>query len=221
MVLMGLLLVLGFLYLHRQDLGLIGPRTSATGEDDGAGAAATSARPARVDWRTIDRSSEGFKVDMPGEIKETQIPAYNNSGGAVQVEMIYANPDSQTTYSVSWADNPPVAQGSDHTPDKVLDMARDNALARTQTLLLSESKSALEGYPSRDFASHNSGGGVMNVRLIYAAPRLYMLIAAFPSANARQDRDVTRFLSSFAISSRSQIPETVPPAPAPVRRDLP
>jgi hypothetical protein len=54
----------------------------------------------------------------------------------------------------------------------------------------------------------------MNSRLIYINPRLYMLIAAFPSESARREQDVARFFDSFAIVSSERIPETLPLAPA-------
>ena len=40
-------------------------------------------------------------------------------------------------------------------------------------------------------------------RLIFAGSRLYMLNAAFPSAAARRERDVTRFFNSFSVTSGS------------------
>ena len=53
--------------------------------------------------------------------------------------MIYAYPDSQTTYAVTWADNPPVERASGDGAERTLDMARDGALARTQATLIGES----------------------------------------------------------------------------------
>ena len=102
----------------------------------------------------------------------------------------------------SGADDPPVARYSDMSPDKTLDTARDGALARTQTTLVSETKGQPQGFPDREFASRNIGGGVMNSRLIYAGKRLYMLIAAFPSTSARRDEDVNRFFNSLQILNK-------------------
>jgi predicted Zn-dependent protease len=39
----------------------------------------------------------------------------------------------------------------------------------------------------------------MDARLIYAGDRLYMLVAAFPSARARRDQNVARFFNSFKL----------------------
>ena len=47
---------------------------------------------------------------MPADVKQIQIPAYNETGGADPVETIFSTPDTETTFSVAWADNPPVAR---------------------------------------------------------------------------------------------------------------
>jgi hypothetical protein len=86
------------------------------------------------------------------------------------------------------------------SPEKTLEMARDDALNRTQTALVNESGASFDGFPARDFTAQNANGGTMNSRLIYAGQRLYMLTAVFPSAAARRDTDVSRFFDSFAIN---------------------
>jgi hypothetical protein len=215
-VLAGAILALVYVYLHRQELGLTGPQGILTNETPSADQAATSvSRPPIVKWQPVDRASDGFKLEMPADIKQIQIPAYNERGGAEQVDLIYSNPSADISYSVAWADNPPVARVNGQVSDRVLDMARDDALARTQTNLVSESRSSPGGFPARDFVGRNVGGGIMDIRLIYTGQRLYMLIAAFPSASARREQDVVRFYNSFKVVASSRIPEAMPAAPAP------
>jgi hypothetical protein len=193
-------LVLGgvYVYLHRQDLGLVASTTS--GSDQATPDQSSSVyHPARIAWQPIDRTPDGFKVDMPGDVKQIQIPAYNEQGGADQVNMIYVYPDAQTSFSVAWADNPPVMRASGRSPQLTLDTARDDALGRTQTTLVSESRTNINNLPAREFSARNVGGGVMNCRLIDDGQRLYMLIAAFPASSARRDDDVQHFFDSFTI----------------------
>jgi hypothetical protein len=140
-------------------------------------------------------------VEMPADVKQIQIPSYTESGGTELLQMIFANPDAETTFSVAWQDNPPVARTNDRVPDRTLTMARDGAITRTQTTLVSDSGDYSQGFPGRTFEARNTGGGVMNSRLIYTGSRLYMLVAAFPSEGARRDRDVARFFDSFTIAS--------------------
>jgi hypothetical protein len=188
-----------YVYLHRQELGLAFPRSAGGGDAASSGVIGSFSHSTRAAWQSVDRLSDGFTVEMPAEIKEIQIPAYNQSGGSDQVNMIFSNPDAETTYSVAWADDPPVARTNGAAPEWVLDMARDEALARTQTTLLTETRTTSGGFPARDIVARNSGGGVMDSRLILAGKRLYMLTAAFPSMSALRQQDVTRFFNSFKV----------------------
>jgi hypothetical protein len=218
---------IGYVYLHRQELGLVrapGAEAVAGGEP--------GAQPALIRWEKVDRRPDGFSVEIPtgikdnrsdNRIRDTQVPAYNDRGGSDQVNMIFSDAGAETTFSVAWADDPPVAQAPKRSlggspkninQENILEMARDGALVRTQTLLVGESRYDLGGFPGLEFSARNESGGVMNARLIYARPRLYMLTSAFPSASARRDADVARFFSSFAVVSSANIPENAPPPPA-------
>ena len=203
-----------YAYLHRHELGLAGAHGFGNSEGTSSGDAALPPRPAHINWQTVDRSGDGFKVEMPSDTKEIQIPAYNESNGSEPVNMIFSNPDGGTAFAVAWANNPPVMRRNGQAPERTLEMARDGALARTQTTLISESRSNPGGFPARDFVASNAGGGVLDSRLICAGQHLYMLTATFPSKSARREQDVTRFFSSFAPTESTRLPETVPAAGA-------
>jgi len=207
------LLGAGYVYLHREELGLTAKSGSGAEDELTRSQAGPGIHAAPINWQKVTRPKDGFRVEMPSDLKEIQIPAYNERGGTDQVSMVFSNPDADTTYAVVWSENPPVARVNGQAPERTLDMARDGALARTQTTLVNESPSSPQDFPARDFVARNVGGGIMNSRLIYAGPRLYMLIAAFPSTSARRDRDVTRFFNSFSITSTGRIPATMPGAP--------
>jgi hypothetical protein len=189
----GILLlgVVGYLvYEYRSDFGL-GGREAPPG---------TSQAP----WQTVDRSADGFTVQMPSAVTETEIPAYSENGVVEQVPMIEAAVDPGTTYAVAWADNPPVEQAAGDDAEKTLDMARDGALGRTQTSLISESHRDIDGHQSREFVARNAEGGILNGRLILAGSHLYMLIATFPRNEERREEDVNRFFESFKLTAASQ-----------------
>lgn len=186
----GILLIGVVAYLvweYRADFGLGGP---GGGGNPGPGSVA---------WQTIDRSADGFTVQMPAAVSETQIPAYTDHGVVEQVPMIEAEVDPDTTYAVAWADNPPVEQAAGEDREKTLDMARDGALGRTQTNLVSESNHDRDGFRIRDFMARNAGGGILDGRLILTGTHLYMLLATHPSLSARRDDDVNRFYDSFKM----------------------
>ncbi len=180
-----------YLYTHWQDLGF------------GNFAAQPSAvdAPAPITWALVNRSDQGFRLQMPAASQQIQVPAYNQTGGTDQVSMLYAYPDSATSYSIAWEDDPPVERAMGQSPAQTLNSARDGALARTQTTLVSEQSGNRQGYPTKDFSGRNDGGGVFNARFILVGRRLYMLMAAFPSASARRQGDVDRFFNSFQVTS--------------------
>ncbi len=136
---------------------------------------------------------------MPAEIKEIQVPAYNEQGGSEQVDMIYAYPDSETCFSVSWADDPPVERANFDVPDRTLDMARDDAMARTQTTFVEESTFSQQGFPGRYFSSRNLGGGVMNSRLVLARSAFTCSPRHSPPLAPAATRMSARFFNSFSV----------------------
>jgi hypothetical protein len=174
----------------------------------------TTTRNQQLEWRPVDESSQGFRLEMPGDPRRIVVQANNEAGSTEPISMLLVKPDSDRTYAIAWADKPPVARMNDLVPDKTLDQARDGAMNRTSTTLVSEVRSNPQGFPGRDVVTHNVGGGILDTRFIYAGTRLYMLIATAPSAAARHEDEVTHFFNSFAIASNTQIPETLPAATA-------
>jgi len=161
-------------------------------------------------WQVVDRSDDGFKVEMPGDPKDRQVPAFNEVGGAEPVHMLIATRGDDTTFAITWQDNAPVLRSSDYSPDRTLSAARDGMLSRTRTSLISQSTSVQHGYPSLDIAARNAQGGVLRARLIFSGSRLYMLMALSPSAGAVSDLDVSRFFDSFNPAESGSIQEKLP-----------
>ena len=207
------LALFAYVYFHPGRLDFGGITHLFGSKDASTGGLGVSSRPALINWQSVERPEIGFKVEMPSDAKDLQVPAYNEAGGSEPVKMLFANPDADTTFAVSWEDNPPVARVNNRVQDRTLNMARDGMLARTQTTLVTESRvTSAGGYAARDIMARNSEGGILNARLIYAGNRLYVLLALFPSSNARREQDVTRFFNSFIPSHAPAIPENMPVA---------
>ena len=188
-----------FVYQHRAWLGLGGAGGGVPTEETN-----TDLEPAHVSWRAVDRVQDGFRIDMPSDTSQIQIPAYNVKGGAEEMDMLIATPNAETTYGIAWDDNPPVERASGEAVERTLDNARDGALARTQATLVGESRANYLGYPGRDFSGRNQSGGLFNARLILAGTKLYMMIVAFPAPSARRDEDVNHFFDSFKLTSTAR-----------------
>jgi hypothetical protein len=197
-----------YVWEHRSDIGFLRELLPAR-ETEGIIQAEQSQQ---LEWRPVDETSQGFKIEMPGDPKQVVIQANNETGSTEPVSMLVVKPDSDRTYAIAWAEQPPVARMNDLVRNKTLDQARDGALSRTSTTLVSEIRSNPQGFPGRDVVSHNVGGGILDTRFIYAGSRLYMLIATSPSASARHEEEVIHFFNSFTIASNKQIPETLPAA---------
>jgi len=215
----GVAILIGYaLWVHREDLGLAGSHgIGSSPVDVDTTTDRPNVRPARINWQKVNRSQDGFQVEMPVDVKQTPISVFNESGETEQANMIYSNPDGVTSFAVTWQDNPPVARVNNREASRTLEMARDGTLQRTQTTLINEKQSTYRGFPARDIVARNSGGGILDCRLILAGNRLYMLTAVFPSMAARREEDVNRFYRSLVpgpatSSSANSIPQTLPPA---------
>jgi hypothetical protein len=193
------LLIAGYIYYYHGGFGAGGG--TRPGPAAGTSSDEENGRPARITWATVNRPDDGFKVEMPADPRDLQVPAYNETGGSEQVKMLYSNPDGETTFAVTWEDNPPVARVNRDSPEKTLDQARDGMLVRTQTTPVREANVTVSGYPGRDITAKNSGGGYLDARLIFSNDRLYTLMAVYPSISARREQDVIRFYNSFTILS--------------------
>jgi hypothetical protein len=178
---------------------------SASTEKPSPAAPVNETKPAQVQWRLLTRPADGFRVELPAGPKVTEVPVYNETGGTENVKMLTSSPDGDTVYAVTWQDNPPIARVNNNVPNRTLDQARDGMLAHTQATLISESQITSGGFPGREILAHNSGGGVLNARLIYVQnsgrhDRLYTLMALFPATGARNEQDVNHFFNSFTMS---------------------
>lgn len=201
---LGGILILGAVLVYRQELELVS-RVHTAGEVTTIPSQPRSApQPVSIVWQPLDRTMDGFKVEMPANAKQIKIPAYNESGGSEPVDMVFAYPDPEICYAVAWEEDPPVERVNKHVPGDTLDMALNGALDRSQTMLVGKSEISQQGFPGRDFSARNAGGGVFSARLVLARNRLYMLTAAYPSADARREQDVARFFDSFSVVAPSR-----------------
>jgi hypothetical protein len=180
----------------------------------GAGRAAVEngqRQPVQIHWQLINRPDDGFRLEMPAGPTEGQVQAYNETGGSEPVKILYSTVDGDTTYAITWGDNPPVARSNDRVPDRTLDQARDGMLARTQTTLVKQSKTTGSGFSALEITAKNNGGGLLEARLILMNDRLYTLMALYPSVSARRERDVSRFYDSFTpLRVGTSLPEATP-----------
>jgi hypothetical protein len=206
----AILFLIGAFYIwgHRRDFSFLHSLLPSKTTDEFV----AITHPQQLEWQPVDEATQGFKIEMPGDPQHVVVEATSETGSTEPISMLLVKPDADHSYAVAWADKPPVARMNDLVADKTLDQARDGALTRSSTTLVSEVRNSTQGFPGRDVVSHNVGGGILDTRFIYAGSRLYMLIAASPSTAGRHEEEVIRFFNSFTIASNSQIPESIPAA---------
>jgi hypothetical protein len=195
------------IFYYRVELGLVNklnvPETTGTA---GANQGQTNAtQPAAApNWQMVDRSNDGFRIEMPGDVSEGHAPAFTGRGAQVEIPMIEASPHPENQFAVAWDEDPPVERAAGEAAEKTFDLAQAGALARTRAALAGERKSNAGGYPERDFTGRTYDGGVLSVRMVLAGRQLYTLIVTSPSASAEHDADVDRFFSSFRLTVTSR-----------------
>jgi hypothetical protein len=195
-------------YCYRVELGLVSqpnhlaalnPAGSNTGQGNTPAPAPLDSR--TLDWRMVDRSADGFSVEMPAEVTYSRAPAFTGHGVQEEIPLIEASPRPDNLFAVAWDDDPPVERSAREEAENTLDRAQEGALARTQAVLTGEWQSHASGNPERDFTGRIAGGGVLNARMILVGRRLFMLITTLPSPSAEQDEEVNRFFNSFRLTA--------------------
>jgi hypothetical protein len=198
-------------YCYRIELGLVSRSSShayqnTAGYPAGANAGQTNAPLEaqdwrKLNWRTIDRPADGFRVEMPAEVTDSLAPAFTGHGVQEPVPLIEASPRPNNLFAVAWDDDPPVERATGGETESTLDWAQAGTLTRTQAVLTGEWQGHATGYPERDFTGRIPGGGVLNARMILAGRRLFMLIVTSPSASEERDEEVNRFFNSFELTA--------------------
>src|SRR5271165_5326780 len=59
-------------------------------------------------WRPVDESSQGFKVEMPGDPRQIVVQADNEAGSTEPISMLQVKPQPDRSFAIAWADKPPV-----------------------------------------------------------------------------------------------------------------
>ena len=73
----------------------------------------TRAHPASIVWQSVDRTPDGPpRSRCPRTSNRSRFPRNAKQGGAEQVDMIYAYPDSETCFAVTGADDPPIERAN-------------------------------------------------------------------------------------------------------------
>jgi hypothetical protein len=162
--------------------------------DPSSGTPPPKAAPPQGTWLAFESAAGKFKAEFP------KAPTTESAPLAVQgmnLEMTtYSVEDSGIYYAVATVDYP---SNLTPVPAKVLDGARDGAVANIQGKLAKETQIEVDGSPGRRITIEAAAGGiemVVDSVLVLVGHRLYQAIVVRPKPPTA-DENVTRFLGSL------------------------
>jgi len=100
---------------------------------------------------------------------------------------------------ITWIDNPNVGQKS---PDQELGSALDGGLRKIQGTALTEKKITVQGFPGLDVQARARGNSLVDLRLVVAGNRLFMIMAVATVEGDREPKTIQRILDSFKLNQK-------------------
>lgn len=122
------------------------------------------------------------------------------TGGTTVTHQIVASPLNTTSYSCVYFEDPRLTS---QPPEAVLDSARDGGISKVQGNLVSEKRLEIDGYPARDVEARVRGNSLLEMRLIAAQSRLFVLMVVDTSRQTPDSKNVQRFFDSLKFSGKN------------------
>lgn len=145
---------------------------------------------------SLFRCDEGsFSVFLPGEPKRS-IQSIDTPAGRIDLVMYNAG-SKKSGFVVGYADYPEEAV-KDSVPKKMLDGARDGAVANVGGELIDEMELDSYGYPARELLINVPRKAKIRARLVLVDNRLYQAMVISKSSAVLEDKG-TEFFDSFKI----------------------
>lgn len=147
-------------------------------------------------WQAVKTEGLGFKIEMPGDPKVEEETVDLGDGQSAKMRTIQIL-SPQAIYDVTIADYPAGMAQSIGT-DKVLDNARDGALANAPGPLKGESKVVFAGHPARELLVDMTMGMTLRSYIFLVQDRLYN-IGAITKDGSERSADIEKYFASFAL----------------------
>ena len=142
------------------------------------------------------RSDEGrFTVMMPGKPK-TDNQTLESPVGKINMVMFTAG-SSKAGCFVAYADYPEQLISSTD-PQKLLEGAKNGAIANVKGKLISEASIDFHGFPAKEVNIEIPNKAFVTARFILTSPRFYELMFIAPKDIGHED-DIRQFFNSFKI----------------------
>ena len=136
-----------------------------------------------------------FTVLMPGKPKQEKNTIDTALG---KIDLIMYMAGSRKISCIAGFCDYPQKYIDSTDPQKMLDGARDGAVANVKGRLVSETKVSFNSKPARQFVIEVPNRGFITARIILVGPRMYQLMLIAPT-NQGHEEDISRFFNSFTV----------------------
>lgn len=136
-----------------------------------------------------------FTVLLPGK-PERQNNSIDTAVGKIDLVMYMAG--SRKAGCVAGYCDYPQQYINSTDPQKLLEGARDGAVANVNGRLVSETQVDFHSKPARQFVIEVPNKAFVTARVILIGPRLYQLMLIAPT-NQGHEEDISRFFDSFTV----------------------
>ncbi|HEX8709027.1 MAG TPA: hypothetical protein VF723_12340 [Pyrinomonadaceae bacterium] len=149
-------------------------------------------------WQTLNEN--GFSVNMPGKASKNE-QNVASAAGPITIHL-YTLENKGEGFIVGYSEYPPAVFDA-ASSDKLLDAARQGAIANVQGQVTNERKINLGDIPGREITGNSPSQNVsFTARVYLAKPRMYMLVYSAQPKDKPISADGTKFLDSFKLSSQ-------------------
>jgi hypothetical protein len=150
-------------------------------------------------WQTYTSPDGSFSVQLPAKpsVEPTQVPLQGS--GTATINMITAAPTDHTAYVFTTLEHENVGQKS---PDQALESARDGALRKIEGTVLAQKRITVQGYPGLDLQARAPGNSLVDMRIVVAGSRLFVIMAVATVEQDREPKTVQRVFDSFKINQK-------------------
>ncbi|MGI8924297.1 MAG: hypothetical protein ACR2HJ_09730 [Fimbriimonadales bacterium] len=153
------------------------------------------ASPGQPKWNTF-RSEDGrFTVTMPGRPDGSR-KMVKGDAASVKLHVFMASTESES-FVVTYADYERF-DGNRANVDRILDAARDGAVANARGSLISEKKIMIGGRPGRSILFTTGTGKHIQEKILLVNNRLYQIYVV-SNAGGAESADAKRFMKSFRV----------------------
>ena len=117
------------------------------------------------------------------------------------IEFVFYILDQGTSAFMMGFNDYPAQAASQADPEAVLDGARDGAVQNVNGTLVHEEHIRLGPYPGRELRVSIPGGKILYSRVVFAAPRLYQVLAMADDGGP-EEAGANSFIQSFHLTAR-------------------